>query len=293
MSVGNICHSIEILIWLNCNSLNKKVSIVVCCYNQGKYLSEAIESILLQTYKEWECIIINDGSSDDTEKISLVYENRDRRIHYIYQDNQGVCKARNNAIDAAQGEYILCLDADDKISNNYLELAVKELDDDLDVTVVACDYQYFGRDFRIKKLEPYSIEKLMGHNLFVNCSMFRKSDFIRVNGFNENMVAGLEDWDFWLSVLEDGGKVKYLNGVHFYYRIKPMKYSRNYSTKKRENFIKLREQMWRNHKELYSNVYSTPYYSEEYRQIANSIEYKIGKKVFAIFSFLISILKIR
>ena len=123
--------------------------------------------------------------------------------------------------------------------------------------------------------------------------MFRKSDFIRVNGFNENMAAGLEDWDFWLSVLEDGGKVKYLNGVHFYYRIKSMKDSRNYSTKKRENFIKLRELMWRNHKELYSRVYSTPYYSEEYRQIANSIEYKIGKKVFAVFSFLISILKIR
>lgn len=270
-----------------------KVSVVICCYNQGRYLAEAIESVLLQTYKDWECIIINDGSEDNTEDIAIMYKNKDSRIRYIYQNNQGVCKARNIAINKANGEYILCLDADDKISNAYLELAVKELDIDSGIAVVACDYQYFGRDFRVKKLEPYSIQKLMGHNLFVNCSMFRKSDFIRVNGFNENMATGLEDWDFWLSILENGGKVKYLNGIHFFYRIKSMKYSRNYSTKKADNFMKLRRQIWDNHKELYANVYSNPYYSEEYRQIANSIEYKIGKKIFAIFRSLIDILKIR
>lgn len=252
------------------------VSIIIPCYNQELYIADALESVLKQTYADWECIIIDDGSTDNSAQIAIDYSHKDKRFKYINQKNQGVCIARNVAIHKAKGEYILCLDADDIITPDYLELCVKELDKDSNVTLVTCNYQYFGKRHSKVMLEPYSIERLMGHNLFINCSMFRKNDFVKVNGFNENMKQGLEDWDFWLSILKNGGKVKYLNGIHFYYRIKSAKESRNLSTAL-IHYEDLRKQIWSNHKDLYSLKYSSPQMSLEYLQIYNSIEYRIGK----------------
>ena len=254
-----------------------KVSIIVSCYNQGCYLAESLDSILQQTFSNWECLIINDGSTDNTEVVANSYIQKDNRIIYIYQDNQGVCAARNNAIKKSSGEYVLCLDADDKISPEYVELCVKELELDSKIAVVACNYMCFGKKHGKVILEPYSLEKLMGHNLFVNCSMFRRIDFERVKGFNENMKLGLEDWDFWLSILAQGAKVKYLKGFHFFYRMKSARESRNQTTFVVETQKKLRKQIWENHKDLYSEIYSSPYYSVEYLLEANSIEYRLGK----------------
>ena len=74
------------------------VSIIVPCYNQGLYLKECLESILQQTYSQWECIIVDDGSSDNSEQIANSFSEQDSRFRYIYQSNQGVCAARNNGI---------------------------------------------------------------------------------------------------------------------------------------------------------------------------------------------------
>lgn len=266
-----------------------KVSVIISCYNQGEYLANALDSVLQQTFLDWECIIINDGSTDNTEVVANIYVLKDERIKYIYQSNHGVCFARNNAIRQSSGDYVLCLDADDKISAEYVDLCVKELDVDPDVAVVACNYKYFGKRRGQVLLEPFSLEKLMGHNLFVNCSMFRRADFDRVNGFNENMKLGLEDWDFWLSVLAVGGKVKYLKGFHFFYRMKSAKKSRNYATSLMEIQKNLRKQIWENHKDLYAKRYSSPYYSMEYLDVVNSKEYRLGKILLSPFRLFIKI----
>lgn len=265
------------------------VSVIVSCYNQGLYLKEAINSILEQTYKEWECIIVDDGSTDQTKKIAESFVLLDDRVKYIYQKNQGVCAARNNAIKASVGKFILCLDADDKISDDYLSLSVNELEKNSNVTLVTTDYCRFGRSHKIVRLEPYSIEKLMGHNLFVNCSMFRRKDFDRVGGFNLNMKSGLEDWDFWLSLLEHGGNVKYLEGIHFYYRIGKKKKSRNQSISTRNHDV-LRKQIWLNHIELYSSKFLSPRETEEYIQVAYSLEYRLGRLILKPIRFLFSLL---
>lgn len=255
-----------------------KISIIVSCYNQGCYLAETLDSVLAQTFGDWECIIIDDGSVDNTALVAKEYLNRDKRFKYIYQENQGVCIARNHAISCSKGEYILCLDSDDKISPTYTTLSVIELDKDKEVALVTCNYQYFGKSNKKIFLESYSIEKLMGHNLFINCSMFRRKDFDRVGGFNLNMKLGLEDWDFWLSLLENGAKVKYLNNIHFFYRLKEKQKSRNLSVALK-NYDSLRKQIWLNHSQLYSSVYSPPRYSLEYIQVAYSKEYIIGKLI--------------
>src|SRR5688572_19542177 len=93
------------------------VSIIVPCYNQAHYLKEAIESVQAQTYQNWECIIVNDGSPDDTEERALELLKKDNRLHYYKKENGCVAAARNFGIANANRQYFLRLDADDKINS--------------------------------------------------------------------------------------------------------------------------------------------------------------------------------
>ncbi|OXA97460.1 hypothetical protein B0A75_15980 [Flavobacterium oncorhynchi] len=252
------------------------VSIITTCYNDGKYLKECIDSVKNQTYSNIEHIIIDDGSTDKNTLDFIKEIQGDKQIQIIITPNQGVCKARNQAITNSKGLFVLVLDSDDLVSPQFVELAVKEMLVNDDVKLVATDYKYFGRINRIINLEEYSIERLMGHNLFVVTTMFRRRDFDIVEGFNFNMNEGLEDWDFWLSIMKKGGDVKYIKGINFFYRIKPKKDSRNISSAIK-NYSKLRKKLWENHKELYSENYLNPVESHEYLKVVNSREYRLGK----------------
>ncbi|HEU4496898.1 MAG TPA: glycosyltransferase family 2 protein, partial [Flavobacterium sp.] len=97
------------------------MSIIVPCFNQSQYLGEALQSVSEQTYTDWECIIVNDGSPDDTEEVSKEWCEKDARFKYLYKENGGLSSARNAGIAVAGGEYILPLDADDKIAPEYAE----------------------------------------------------------------------------------------------------------------------------------------------------------------------------
>ena len=97
------------------------VSIITPCYNGAKYITETIESVLGQTYQEWEMFIIDDGSKDNSAEIIKVYKEKDNRITYIYQENAGSAAARNNGIKHANGQYIALLDADDLWEPEFLE----------------------------------------------------------------------------------------------------------------------------------------------------------------------------
>jgi len=103
------------------------VSILMPCYNQGEFLEEAVQSVLQQTYDLWECIIVNDGSTDNTDDVARQLAKKDERIKYFSQDNSGVCLARNLAASKAEGEFLLPLDADDFISDNYIEVLLNSL----------------------------------------------------------------------------------------------------------------------------------------------------------------------
>lgn len=222
------------------------VSIIVPCYNQSRYLAEALDSVLAQTYSEWECIIINDGSTDDTEKVATEYVNRDQRFKYVYQENQGVIAARNNAIRQSQGKYILPLDGDDRISPTYLEMAVPVFESEEEIKIVHGDVELFGVSSGIYKLEPYTMATQLVTNCFSNSSLYRRVDFDSVGGYNPNMAAGLEDWDFWISILENGGKVHKLSSIGHIYRVSSQSRSIDAAQKSQE----LRSQIWKNHIEL-------------------------------------------
>ena len=252
---------------------DSKVSIIIPSYNAAKYLTETINSVKQQTFTNWECILINDGSSDNSDIIALESIKDDERFKYIFQENTGVCIARNNAIRATVGEYILCLDADDLISENFLEETVKLLDSNPNLSIATSVVKFFGRSSGILNVVSYDLATVLAENQLVITSLFRRTDFDKVGGFNSNMKEGFEDWDFWISILKNGGTVQCASEATFFYRLLNVSRNSGISYDKEK---KLRSQMWKNHQELFSEYFVDPLACFEYKRVANSIEYKVG-----------------
>lgn len=250
-----------------------KVSVVIPVYNDGKYLYDAIQSVVRQNYRNYEIIVVDDGS-DDAKTHRVLKEIKSPGVHVFLKKHEGVSAARNFAINKASGEYILPLDADDLLGQWFMERAAKILTSHPEIKVVSGDIEMFGLRTGIKRLPEYSLEMLLGQNTMAVTSMFRKSDFLKTPGFNENMQDGFEDWDFWLSMMENDGGVYKLDTVAVRYRIK--KKSRNYSLS-RSQMKRLRKQIYENHKPLYAKYFFDPVNSFEYDLLLNSREYKMGK----------------
>lgn len=195
-----------------------RVSVVIPCYNHGAFIEEAIASVRTQTFADHEIVVVNDGS-DDHQTIKLLNDLKGERLTVLQTPNRGTAAARNAAIAHAQGEFILPLDADDRIAPLYLELAVAAIDRDPQVRVVSGRVEFFGERSGEWHLPDYSPARLLVDNMLVATSLFRRSDWQRVGGYRESL-RGWEDWDFWLSVLAEGGTVERLDEVVFYYRIR-------------------------------------------------------------------------
>jgi glycosyltransferase involved in cell wall biosynthesis len=196
------------------------VSIIVPCYNQAQYLDECLQSVLNQNFQDWECIIVNDGSPDNTEEITQEWIKKDNRFKYISISNSGVSNARNVGIQSASGEFILPLDADDKIAEDYIELAVNKFNEDKELTLVYCKAKKFGDVNEVWILKDFSLQQLAFENMIFCTALYRKHDWQRIGGYDVNMISGLEDWEFWITLLKNGAKVVRLDIIGFYYRIK-------------------------------------------------------------------------
>ncbi|WP_413531701.1 glycosyltransferase family 2 protein [Empedobacter brevis] len=200
------------------NTNNSLISVIVPCYNQAQYMDECLQSVLDQTYQNWECIIVNDGSPDNTEDIALKWTNKDKRFIYLKKENGGLSSARNAGIEISKGEWILPLDSDDKIGNKYLELAAEQFGENY--TIIYCQAEFFGDKKGKWQLPEYQYDKILIDNLIFCSAFYKKSSWKKVNGYDINMVYGFEDWEFWLSIIEEDSNVYRINEVLFYYRKK-------------------------------------------------------------------------
>lgn len=195
------------------------ISVIVPCYNQAQYLDECLQSVLDQTYENWECLIINDGSPDNTEEVAKKWVEKDYRFKYFYKENGGLSSARNYGIARAEGTWILPLDSDDCISDNYLELAENYFGHKY-IKVIYCNAKKFGLINENLKLKEFSLKQLAIENIIFCTAFFRKADWKKANGYDENLISGYEDWEFWINILKNDGAVLKLEQFCFFYRIK-------------------------------------------------------------------------
>ena len=197
---------------------NKIVSIIIPAYNAEIFLEETVTSALASTYTLLEIIIVNDGSTDNTQQIIDKIKLEHPEIKAIEQKNQGVAVARNVGIANSTGKYILPLDADDLISDDYVEKAVEILEQNSNVKMVNGLGEFFGDRQGKWNLKPYNRKLLARKNMLYISGIFRKSDFDKTDGFCPE-IKGPEDWDFWISLLKRGGNVVRIPSVCLYYRV--------------------------------------------------------------------------
>lgn len=185
------------------------VSIIIPAYNYAQYLPFTLDSVKRQSLSDWECLIIDDGSSDNTKQVSEQYTNTDSRFKYYYKNNGGLSSARNYGIKHASGKYILFLDADDLIeTQNLLHLSlfleqqeecavfgkfIKFFDDS------TADYPWYQDYNYVEGLQTDFHSRLVEKNSLPPCAPLSPLSIIKKHNliFDESLTS-YEDWDFWL-----------------------------------------------------------------------------------------------
>ncbi|WP_372938603.1 glycosyltransferase family 2 protein [Seonamhaeicola sp.] len=209
------------------------VSIIVPCYNQGKFLNHSLGSVFNQTYINWECIVVNDGSVDHSEEIAKSWVDRDNRFKYYHINNSGVSVARNFALNIAKGSYIQFLDADDYLNEKKLELSLKALNKSNSSMekLVITNFRMVTADFK-KELEPYcklqnvmfDVENLLykwndTFSIPIHCGFFKISLFKSIR-FPED-ISAQEDWIVWVKIFKQDIKAIFLDEPLVLYRKNP------------------------------------------------------------------------
>lgn len=219
--------------------MNPLVSVIIPTYNRGKYIKRALDSVLSQSYQNFEIIIVDDGSTDDTKNVVMPYLT-DRRVSYTYQENQRVSKARNNGIKKSKGGHIALLDSDDYwLDNKKLEKQVDFFEKNKNCVLVSggiIRITELGKEIS-RVLNPETDEQIRQSMLF-SClfvpsgAMFKKSDFEKVGRFNESSDLS-EDWQLFLEL----GKLGKLYNFQDYF-VGYLQGSQNRSNfNRRKNFL--------------------------------------------------------
>lgn len=206
---------------------DKKVSIITCFYNEEKYLARAIDSVLAQTYSNFELILVNDGSTDHSDEIVKSYHD-DRIVYISYKGNKHQGYARNRGIEAATGDYIGFFDGDDILVPDKIEKQVKYLSENTDVILVSGSYAYMDGKGNVSDeiiVPQYrNDEEIKAHMLFGDCIAFAGAALLRKEIMDryqirfDETIRIAEDYCFFISVLPYGKCVN-IEDCFFYYRV--------------------------------------------------------------------------
>jgi glycosyltransferase involved in cell wall biosynthesis len=195
------------------------VSVIIPCYNLGRYLAEAIASVRQQEGRPFEIVVVDDGSTDP-QTLNILDGCAGEGITVLHTANQGLAASRNEGISHANGVYILPLDADDRLAPGFLAKAAEELDRNPDTGIVYGLVELFGDAGGLWELPDFTPDRLLYDNMIVATAMFRRKEWLSVGGYCHRMLYGWEDWDFWLSLVERGCRVVRMPQVALFYRIR-------------------------------------------------------------------------
>jgi glycosyltransferase involved in cell wall biosynthesis len=190
------------------------VSIVITCFNYGRFLAEAIESALAQTYQPIEVVVVDDGSTDDSAAVAHRYP-----VTLVQQPNQGLSAASNAGIRGSRGEFVMRLDADDRLLPAYVEKTARLLIEQPDVHFVYTQVRYFGARSGTYPVEDFDPGSLTERNYVHASALMRRASFEAIGGYSRDM-RGLrcEDWDLWLSFAERGWRGRLVHQQLLEYR---------------------------------------------------------------------------
>ena len=202
------------------------VSVVVPTYNYGRFIGETLDSLRAQTYEEWECVVVDDGSTDDTEEVVARISERDPRVRYLRQPNQRQAVAKNTGLAAARGRYVQFLDADDLLEPRKLERQVGFLEATPAADIVYGGARYFHTERPDERLYGISGEEhpwmpelsgagrelvhaLVRMNIMaINAALVRREVFDDVGPFDPALPP-VEDWDYWLRCALKGKRFEF------------------------------------------------------------------------------------
>jgi len=206
--------------------MQSKVSIIIPAHNSAATIEETLQSVLNQTFKDWEAIIVNDGSIDKTEEIISGYVKKDKRIRYVAKNKSGVSAARNYGIDKAVNEWLLFLDADDLIKPDMLEKMIKGTRLHPECDMILCNWERLTVDGKtIKEIGP-NWAAVDAFDLFaVTCAfcihscLVKKSVVLKVGNFDKSLIT-CEDWDLWQRIARTGAKFTFISDYLAVYRMR-------------------------------------------------------------------------
>lgn len=273
-----------------------EISVIVPCYNQGVFLAEALDSLLSQTLQEWECIVVDDGSTDNSATVAKSYVARDERIRYVRQENAGPSAARNKGVALSSAPLIFFLDGDNLIHSELLAVGVGYMDGHPDCTLFYTRACYFGDRQGEFKLRYSSYKDLLVDNSIDCACIVRREDFSRAGGFDE-ALKGYEDWEFFIRLLYHNDNVHQDQRVLFKYRVSDNPTSVNLQAKARN--AEKTMYIYRKHIDKYEEYFGNPFlvthgfnrYQKELAAILASRTYKVGKLVLSPFAFLKNVFK--
>ena len=277
---------------------NSNVTVVIPCFNDGKYVTEALQSIYNQTSLPEKIIVIDDGSDVETKKVLAKINHP--LVQIIFQENQGVSMARNNAIAHSQTDFIVNLDADDYYEPTFIEKGVAILNQFDSIGAVGCFYKILKNNVIqkevVKPLGGTIANFLIKNNALGTC-MFRKKCWEQTGGYDSTMIDGYEDWEFWISVLKNDWQMYILEEPLFVYRIK--RESRDKTALSLHDY-ELRKYIYNKHKDVF--LQDADFYILEllrqnalFRNTINKIkmdyDYKIGSTLLKPVRFFKNLLK--
>ncbi len=263
-----------------------EISVIVPCYNQGRFLAEALDSLLSQTLQEWECIVVDDGSTDNSATVAKSYVARDERIRYVRQENAGPSAARNKGVALSSAPLIFFLDGDNLIHSELLSRGVAYMKSHADCTLYYSRAQYFGAKEGEFVLNYTSYRDLLVANSIDCACVVRREDFLRVGGFDEQM-RGYEDWEFFIRLLYHNDSIFQDAKVLFNYRVDNGQMSVNTQAKKRSDELTM--YMYSKHIDKYQEYYGAPFrimqrcnwLDKELEGLLHSRSYRLGRMLLA------------
>ncbi len=197
-----------------------RVAVVIPVHDYAHFLPDAVASVAAQTWPAVECVIVDDGSTDDTAAVAseLIARHKSLRLRFVQQPNQGVAQARNHGVRHTTAPLVMQLDADDRLEPDAIARLVAALRADPTADIAHCDAREFGEgDARLAAVPRVSLARLRRGNCLNYCALLRRDLFLRLGGYRD-IRGGYDDWDLWLSAAEAGARFTHVAAPLLRYR---------------------------------------------------------------------------